>query len=243
MEKTLPLEDKIRSRIHSWLEQQGDSFVICIKEFCQGNRASLTSLRTFLKELGAKVFAADGKKLDDGLLEDLEYGIFNLIGRFTSTPGGPELLKAIQKNIDSELTKIFAEVKRRWNFNNYKVAESFEELDPGNCVIPAIFKSAGDEYCGQEYSRENTQHQARIILDELVLFAKREFRGEKKRKIAINWLENPEKRKDFCWFASLIDSSTGSVKVTLTRIRQSFAKKFEIKHKGKKLILIRSQSP
>lgn len=243
MEKTLPLEDKIKSKIHSWLDEQGDSFVICIKEFCQGNRASLISLRTFLKELGVRVFATDGEMLDNGLFEDLEYGIFNLIGRFTSTPGGPELLKAIQENIDDELTEIFAEVKRRWNFNNYKVTESFEELDPGNCVIPALMSGTEDEYYDPEYTRKNARHQARMILDELVLYTKKEFHGEKKRKIAINWLENPEKRKDFCWLGSLIGSSTGSVKVTLTRIKQSFAKKYKIKHEGKKLILIRSQGP
>lgn len=243
MDKTLPLEDKIRPRIHDWLDEQGNSFVICIKEFCQGNRASLDPLRTFLKELGARVFAGEGEMLDNGLLEDLEYGIFNLIGRFISTPGGPKLLEAIQENIDDELTGIFAEVKRRWNFNNYKVTESLEDLDPGNSVIPAPVNDPED-YCNDpERAGKFARRQARMILDELVLFAKEEFRGEKKRRIAVNWLENPEKCKDFYWLASLIGSSAGSVKVTLTRIKQSFARNFDLKHEGKKLVLIRPRSP
>jgi len=243
MDKSLQLEKKIRPKIQEWLEKRDAEFALCIKEFCQGNRASLNQVRIYLKELGIKVFAGDGKELNTELLENLEYGIFDLIGKFASTPYGPALLIAIQENLLDHLTEIFANTKRRWNFKNYKITESYEELDPNNCLIPA---SGGDPYFNDEVIDSDvpvsSKNQARLVLDELVLYAKDRFRGEKIRKIAINWLENPERDKDFGWFASLVNTSPNSVKVNLTRIKKALTQRYIVKKVDNKLILVRSRS-
>ena len=238
------LEHKIRLDIQQWLNSQGTDFVSCIKEFCQGNRASLTRVMAMVHELGTIVFVGEGEALNNDLLEKLEYGVFDLIGKFNSTPGGEALDRAIRKNIVGYLTEIFAEAKKQWNLNHYKITASFEELDPNNSMIPAADQSAPEDdeimrYCPGQYG---SKRQARAFLDELVLFAKAKLRGEKNRKIAVNWLENPEKQRDFCWLASLTDSSTGSIKVTLTRLKQTLARNYDLKYVDNRLILDRSKS-
>jgi hypothetical protein len=42
-------------------------------------------------------------------------------------------------------------------------------------------------------------------------------------------LENPDRLKDFPWMADLAETSIGSVKVTLTRIKQTLARNFDFK--------------
>ena len=94
------LESKIQKKIKIWFTDHGDDFVICIKEFCQGNRTSLSPLMKMLEDLGSDVFA-DGKCLNNDLLEDLEYRIFGLIGLFSDTSGGQPLFDSIKKDIIS----------------------------------------------------------------------------------------------------------------------------------------------
>ena len=80
------LEGKLKDKIERWFTDYGEEFIIYTKEFCQGNRSSLRPLMDLLRDLATYVFACDGISLNDDLLEDLEYGIFDLIGRYTSTP-------------------------------------------------------------------------------------------------------------------------------------------------------------
>ncbi len=242
MSKTPRLEDKIRPEIQQWFDTRGNAFILCVKEFCQGNRASLTQLLAMVEELSARVFKGEGKSLDKELLENLEYGIFDLIGKFTSTPGGDALLESIRDNIVEHLTELFAETKKQWNLNHYKITASFDELVPCCGLIPASRTVCDDRYNSRSIqASESAQHQAKDILDELVLFARDSFRGEKKRKIAVNWLENPDKIKDFCWLSSLVGTSAGSTKVILTRIKHSFTKVYDLKTVSNRLILVRSE--
>lgn len=235
------LESRIQRKIKIWFVDHGDEFIICIKEFCQGNRTSLTLLMKMLEDLGSEVFA-DGKSLDIELLEDLEYRIFELIGLFSDISGGRPLLDSINKNIIPRLTVIFAEAKRRWNLNNYKIARSVDVLDPDNSFIAEIENAAPEDEIAVPIPDE-VREQARNAIDRLVLFAKRKFRGEKNRKIAVSWLENPEKASDIRWLASLTESSEGSTKVTLTRIKKSLAKYHDLRRENNRLILSNSSLP
>ena len=242
MSKTSRLETRIRAEIQSWFDTRGSDFVFTVKEFCQGNRVALSSILEMIRELGGAVFMGDGKTLNEDLLEDLEYGIFNLIGKFTSTPGGDVLLEAIQENVIEHLTEIFTEVKQQWNLNQYKITSSFEEIDPLCSLIPAPEPDSRNiQHASSELYEKNNQHQARDILDELVLFAKDKFHGEKKRKIAVNWLENPEKIRDFNWLSSLAGTSSGAAKVILTRIKHSVTKTYGLKTVSDKLVLVKSE--
>ncbi|MCP4580751.1 MAG: hypothetical protein GY839_03990 [candidate division Zixibacteria bacterium] len=243
MTRSPRLENKIRLEIQQWINTRGTDFISSIKEFCQGNRASLTQVMAMIEELGTKVFVGEGEALNKDLLEKLEYGVFDLIGKFSSTPAGSGLIKAIQENITEYLTEIFAEAKKQWNLNHYKITASYEELDPNNCTIPAPEQvDAEDIKPERDTDKSTSRRQARQFLDELVLFAKLKLRGEKNRKIAVNWLENPEKQRDYCWLASLTDSSTGSIKVTITRLKQTLARNYSLKLVGDRLILDKSSS-
>lgn len=232
------LEDKIRFEVQQWLESGGADFVLYIREFCQGNRASLAQVMAMVKELGTRVFVGDGDRLDEELLEKLEFGIFDLIGKFSSTPGGSELVDAIEKNIVHYITEIFADAKKQWNLNTYKIAASFEELDPNNCAFPSTcrFDNNDDSECC-EYDGKKSKKQAKQFLDELAVFAKSKLRGEKNRKIAVSWLENPEKQRDYGWLASLTDSSPGSIKVTLTRLKYTLCKNYHLGYMDDRLTL------
>jgi hypothetical protein len=238
MGNTPRFEERIRRKIEKWYDKRGDDFTLCVEEFCQGNRASLRPLMALLKDLGTEVFASDGMSLNRDLGEDLEYRIFDLIGKFTSTPGGPALLAAIKDNIIEHLTEIFVEAKKRWNFNYYKITESYEELDPHNCLIPpSVDATDNDLDYDLESARKIARRQARVVLDQLVLFVKAKLRGEKNRKIAINWLENPEKANDTRWLSSLAGSSIGSTKVTLTRTKHTIVQYYDLKRMGNRLLL------
>jgi len=131
--------------IQQWFDTRGDVFILSVKEFCQGNRASLAQVMAMVEELSARVFKREGKVVNIELLEDLEYGIFDLIGKFTSTPGD-ELLKAIQENIVEHLTELFAKTKKQWNLNHYKITTSFDELDPCHSLIPDSRTINNDKY-------------------------------------------------------------------------------------------------
>ncbi len=243
MNKTSRLEDKIRLEIQHWFDTGGAEFITCIKEFCQGNRSSLAQIMKMVRELGTRVFVGEGETLNKDLLESLEYKIFDLIGKFSSTPGGISLERAIHADIVEYLIEIFTEAKKRWNLINYKVAVSYEELDPHNSLIPAPNDySDRDNILEVEFNEGKSRRQARLFLDEMVLFAKKKLRGEKNRKIAVNWLENPEKYRDFNWLASLTGSSTGSVKVTLTRLKHTLARNYCLKHEGNELVLNKSDN-
>lgn len=238
MRKNPRLESKIRSVIQQWIDNQGTEFVICIKEFCQGNRAALTQVLKYIRELGTDVFVGSGDSLDNELLEKIEYGMFDLIGKFSCTPGGCALEEAIENDIVEYLTYIFAEAKKEWNLNQYKITASFEEIDPCHCNIPSQNKSSDSkEYASYKYDKKQARREARLFLDELILFAKSKLRGEKNREIAVNWLENPEKQKDYNWLASLTDSSTGSIKVTLTRLKHTLSKNYRLKYIDDKLVM------
>ena len=69
----------------------------------------------------------------------------------------------------------------------------------------------------------------------MTVFARKKFRGDKNRKIAVKMLENPDRMRDFPWMAELADSSIGSVKVTLTRIKQTLARNFYFTRLGGEL--------
>ncbi len=228
------LEHKIQSKIEEWIDIQGNEFILCIKEFCQGNRYALCRISEYVEELGTSVFAGQSEKLNSELLEELEYAMFDLIGEYSSTPGGDELILAVRGNIVDQLTIVFAEAKRRWNLQNYKITESIEELDPQNNVIP---DEALEVYTEERLSPKESKQQAREVLDELLAFVQGKFRGDKKRVIAVNWLENPELQRDFKALATLVNSSTGSVKVTLTRIKQTIAQSFTLNRSGNRLVL------
>jgi len=225
------LEEKIRGKIELWFIDNGEEFIICTKEFCQGNRSSLRPLMDRLRDLAAHVFASDGNSLNDDLLEDLEYGIFDLIGRYTSTPGGDKLLESLQHTIIQHVTNIFADTKRRWNLNNFKITESLEELDPFNDLI----ESPSREEAINELPPVPVELQARKALKTMAVFARKKFQGDKNKKIAVEMLENPDKLRDFPWMAELAGTSVGSVKVTLTRIKQTLARNFYFKRLGSEL--------
>ncbi len=238
MRRNPRLENKIRIDIQLWLDSKGTDFIICIKEFCQGNRAALSQVLEFVDELGRNVFVGDGNTLDKELLEKLEYGIFDLIGKFNSTPGGEALEEAIEKNIVEYLTAIFTEAKKEWNLNQYKITASYEELDPNNSTIPADQKPVDQiDSSEQVPERKYTRKDARLFLDELVAFAKTRLRGEKNKVIAVKWLENPDRQKDYSWLATLTDSSTGSIKVTLTRLKQTLNKNYSLRYVNDKLVM------
>jgi hypothetical protein len=220
------LEGKIKDKVERWFNDYGEEFIICTKEFCQGNRSSLRPLMSNLKDLAAYVFAGDGVDLRDDLLEDLEYGIFDLIGRYTSSAGGEKLLESIQDTIISNITNIFADTKRRWNLNNFKITESLDELDPANELMESRPENPPDT---NENIPEKIELQAKKALEVMTVFARKKFRGDKNRKIALNMLENPDRLKDFPWMAERAETSIGSVKVTLTRIKQTLARNFDFK--------------
>jgi hypothetical protein len=179
-----------------------------------------------LKNLAAYVFAGDGVDLRDDLLEDLEYGIFDLIGQYNSLTGGEKLLESIQDTIISNITNIFADTKRRWNLNNFKITESLDELDPLNELMESRPENPRDI---TENIPDKIELQAKKALEVMTIFARHKFRGDKNRKIAVNMLENPDRLKDFPWMADLAETSIGSVKVTLTRIKQTLARNFDFK--------------
>ncbi|MBD3168940.1 MAG: hypothetical protein GF307_05615 [candidate division Zixibacteria bacterium] len=239
MDKSMQLEERILPVIQTWLSEHGSGFVVRIKDFCLGNRASLADVRTGLKELGIVVFAGESGKLDEDLLEGLEYGIFDLIGKFSSFPGEPALKKAIKEKLAVYLTDIFADVKRKWNFATYKETESYEAIDPENCLIPASEPEDGEEF---RPDSEEIRKEAVQVLSELTDFARKKFRGDKIRRIAVSWLENPEKEKDFGWLAALVDTTPNSVKVNLTRIRQALNKNYRLRKNGDRLVLMRTGS-
>lgn len=220
------LEGKIKEKIESWFTDYGEEFIICTKEFCQGNRSSLRPLMSHLRELASYVFTGDGNDLREDLLEDLEYGIFDLIGRYASSAGGEKLLESIQDTIISNIIDIFADTKRRWNLNNFKITESIEELDPFNGLLESRKDNSADT---KEKPSEQIEVQAKKALEVMAVFARKKFRGDKNRKIAVNMLENPDRLKDFPWMAELANTSIGSVKVTLTRIKQTLARNFDLK--------------
>jgi hypothetical protein len=220
------LEGKIKEKVERWFNDYGEDFIICTKEFCQGNRSSLRPLMSNLKNLAAYVFAGDGVDLRDDLLEDLEYGIFDLIGQYNSLAGGEKLLESIQDTIISNITNIFADTKRRWNLNNFKITESLDELDPLNELMESRPENPRDI---TENIPDKIELQAKKALEVMTIFARHKFRGDKNRKIAVNMLENPDRLKDFPWMADLAETSIGSVKVTLTRIKQTLARNFDFK--------------
>lgn len=231
------LAEKIQKKIERWFIDHGDELVICIKEFCQGNRASLTPLMALVGNLGSDVFA-DGKDLNDDLLNELENKIFDLIGDFSSTPGGNALLESINDNIVERLTAIFAESKRNWNLNYYKITDSVESVETRDRSVldqEILMLDHGD--ASSDPIPGDPGIQARDIIDSLVIFAKEKFIGKKNRKIAVNWLENPERLSDISWLASTVGSSKGSTKVTLTRIKKSLAKHYSLKRIGDKFVL------
>jgi hypothetical protein len=230
------LRERIRLDIQLWLNSRGNDFILDIKEFCQGNRAALTRVLRSVEELGIAVFIGENGGIDQDLLEKLEYGIFDLIGKFSSTPGGLALENSIKKQLLSHLTDIFAEAKRQWNLEQYKITASYEELDPNNCLIPAS-SSEGFESEPSTNSRKVAKQNARLFIDELIVFAKGKLRGEKNVKIAVNWLENPEKLRDYGWLAALTNSSTGTIKVTLTRLKHTLCRNYRLKYVGDELEL------
>jgi hypothetical protein len=176
--------------------------------------------------LPGKPFLASPPDEWDDLLEDLEYGIFDLIGRYTSSAGGEKLLESIQDTIISNITNIFADTKRRWNLNNFKITESLDELDPANELMESRPENPPDT---NENIPEKIELQAKKALEVMTVFARKKFRGDKNRKIALNMLENPDRLKDFPWMAERAETSIGSVKVTLTRIKQTLARNFDFK--------------
>jgi hypothetical protein len=230
------LEGKLKEKIERWFKINGDRFIISTKEFCQGNRSALSPLMDLLRDLATDVFTYDGISLNDELLEDLEYGVFELIGRYTSTPGGNQLLDSIQKTIIQHVTDIFADTKRRWNLNTFKITESIEEIDPFNDLIESPRNENTDT---AESQPEPVEIQAKKALDTLLIFARKRFRGDKNRKIAVKVLENPDRLRDFPWIAELADTSVGTVKVTLTRIKQTLASNFDFKRMGSELYIRR----
>lgn len=231
------LEEKVRNKIECWFALKGKDFIVCTKEFCQGNRTSLPPLMELLKDLAVSVFVNGGAELRDDLLEDLEYGIFDLISRFSSTPGGEDLFVNIQENIIQHVTKIFVEAKRRWNLNNYKITESIEAVHPCN-GIKRVLKPSRDN--GEEESLQ-TEQQAKKLLETMAVFAQGKFKGAKNRKIAMKMLENPERVRDFSWLADIAGTSIGSVKVTLTRVKQTLANNFAFERLGDKLTITRTK--
>ena len=234
------LEQKYRPLIEHWLARHGDLFVGCLREFCQGNRSALVSIRGYIKDLGTDIFC-NGGVLDDELLEDLEYRFFDLIGKFSTTPGSAQLEAAIRDNICGSLTEILAKTKRRWNLNTYKFAQSTEDIRPEDWYLTQTKYECPTPQNNEEPKNPAfARKSARQALDELVTYSKRKFHGQKTRKIAVNWLENPEKDGDIAWFSSLINSSEGTTRVLLTRIKQSLAHNHRLRYSENKFALIRA---
>ncbi len=227
------LRGKIYPKIKKWVDKKGREFTICFKEFCQGNRASLFQLDDYIKDLGIKVFVVDGLKLDEDLLWDLEYRLFDLIGKYSSTPGGEELLKAIETTIVDDLTDIFISAKRKWNFYHYKLTESLEEIDPNNSIIPT--KEPDEDFPEPEL----IYAQAQDILGEFAKFARRRLRGPRIRLVAFYWLKYPERSGDFEWLAAKAGTSPGAVRVILTRFKQKLLKAYSLERIGNRLVLHR----
>jgi len=243
MRKNDRLAEKIKVKLEIWFSDHTDEFIPCMREFCQGNRAALTPLMKMVHDLGSAVFA-DGGVLNPDLLDRMEYGVFDLIGYFSSEAGSESLDDAIEVGIVDRLSIIFADVKRHWNLQYYKITESVDVLDPDSSLIAEKSISiAFDDSLEEGPQKGQIQKQARDIIDRLVIFAKEKFKGEKNRKIAVNWLENPERAGDIGWLASLAESSVGSTKVTLTRIRQSLARHHELKRDDDGLTLDRLSIP
>lgn len=157
-----------------------------------------------------------------------------MIGKYTATPGGLELRQAIKESFTEELISIFAEVKRQWNLNNYKITESLEQIDPMHNLVPIHCAGPEEEFTNFD---EDAERQARELLDELITFVKKKFRGPKKLRIAISWLQSPENQKNFKVLAAMADSSAGSVKVTLTRVKQTLARSYDLSRSGNRLVL------
>lgn len=219
------LEGKIGNKIHYWFIDNGDNFIVYTREFCQGNRLSLRPLMELLKDLAGYVFANDGNSLNAELLEDLEYGIFELIGKYNSTPGADELSKSIKDTIVDYVTEIFVETKRRWNLNTFKITESIEELDPYNALIES---RTHKQTKAADKQPEPANDPAKLALQTMIGFARKKFQGKKNKKIAVKILENPDRLKDVTWMAEFAGTSVGSVKVTLTRIKQTLARNFAV---------------
>jgi len=232
------LVNRVRSEIQTWFEGSGEELVIYLAEFCQGNRAALSKVMAMVKELAAAVFAPHRESLSASLLEDLEYRVFDLIGEFSSTPGQSQLKEAIKAEIVDCLTVIFVSAKQKWNLDTYKLAESFEEIDPFYSLIPNP-----ENIASSQSDLKKSRRQARMLLDELVTFTKHRLRGSKNRVIAVSWLENPRRQKDFGWLASLSDSTTGSVKVTLTRFKQFLARNYDLRNIDDELVLREIKAP
>lgn len=241
MEECGRLEEKYGPAIRSWLAHEGDGFILCIRDFCHGNRTALSNVRSYLRILALRVYARKGSFLNEELIEDLEYRMFDLIGKFSSTSGGDELLAAIRQNLDIYLVEIFAESKRQWNLNFYKISESYEEIDPGQCRIAAVIEKA-ESKCETADKTNSGQAGARDVIDELVAFSKKRFHGDKTRKVAVNWLENPEKSGDIDWFASLAQASSGCTRVMLTRIKKSLSRNYRLRRIGDDFVLTRTKA-
>jgi hypothetical protein len=241
MEECGKLEEKYGPAIRYWLAQDGEGFILCIRDFCQGNRAALTNVRSYLRILALRIFAGKGSFLNEDLIEDLEYRMFDLIGKFSSVTGSEELLAAIRENLDTYLTEIFAESKRQWNLNYYKISASYEEIDPGQCLIAAAVEKT-EKYSDKIEKTYSGQDGARDVIDELVTFSKKRFHGDKTRKVAVNWLENPEKIGDVEWFASLAQASSGCTRVMLTRIKKSLSRNYRLRRVGDDFVLTRTKA-
>jgi hypothetical protein len=242
MKRNDRLAEKLQKKIEKWFIDKGEDFVICMREFCQGNRASLCPLMTGLKELASDVFA-DGKSLNIELLEELEIEIFDLIGVYSADSGGDTLDMAIRNSIIDHLIRIFTVAKRRWNLNYYKITESVEALDPSNSVIPG-HRYSGENSVGDDAvpTTGEPREQARAIIERLVAFAREMFKGSKNRKIAVSWLEHPERVSDIGWLAAQAGSSEGSTKVTLSRIKKKLAVYHRLNRTGNGIILRRLTS-
>jgi hypothetical protein len=241
MEECGRLEEKYGPAIRSWLTQEGEGFILCIRDFCQGNRASLSNVRSYLRALALRIFAGSGSYLNEELIEDLEYRMFDLIGKYSSVSGNEELLAAIRSNLDVYLTEIFTEAKRQWNLNYYKMSASFEEIDPGQCLIAAAVEKT-ENHTNKNEMTFSGRDSARNVIDELVTFSKKRFHGDKTRKVAVNWLENPEKSGDVDWFASLAQASSGCTRVMLTRIKKSINRNYRLRRVGDNFVLTRTKS-
>lgn len=241
MEECGRLEEKYGPAIRSWLSREGEGFALCIRDFCQGNRASLSNVRSYLRALALRIFANKGSYLNEELIEDLEYRMFDLIGKYSSVTGSENLLMAIRDNLDIHLTEIFTEAKRQWNLNYYKISASYEEIDPGQCLIAAAVQKTESNQNKNETTFRG-QDGARYVIDELVTFSKKRFHGDKTRKVAVNWLENPEKSGDVDWFASLAQASSGCTRVMLTRIKKSIGRNYRLRRVGDDFVLTRTKT-
>ncbi|MCP4632766.1 MAG: hypothetical protein GY855_07550 [candidate division Zixibacteria bacterium] len=238
MKKSPRLEANILPKVQDWLTERGSEFIISIKEFCQGNRAALCQVREYIKALGIEVFANERQKVDAELLDKLEYGMFDLIGKFSSTSGGNALTEAIRENIAEYITEIFAESKRRWDFEKYKLAVSFNE-ESFNRLEDMQFDSEHEIVETIEFEKRalSPQLQAKVIIDELLYFCEKRFWGNKTINVARIWFNNPKKYKDHYWIAYLVDSNPNSVKVIISRIKKALRKQFDVKKVQDKLII------